>query len=59
MSAQQQHIMSIRAEPKEIKSRTGTKDLQMVQIALRVLSRPKVRLAHVLPSRWSFALPPH
>lgn len=41
---QQQHIMSVRAEPKEIKSRTGTKDLQMVQIALRVLSRPKVRL---------------
>jgi len=38
---QQQHIMSVRAEPKEIKSRTGTKDLQMVQIALRVLSRPK------------------
>ena len=38
---QQQHIMSVRAEPKEIKSRTGTKDLQMVQIALRVLSRPR------------------
>lgn len=36
------HIFSIRAEPKEIKSRTGTKDLQMVSIALRILSRPKV-----------------
>ena len=37
------HIISIRAEPKEIKSRTGTKDLQTVQIALRILSKPKVR----------------
>ena len=37
------HIFSIRAEPKEIKSRTGTKDLQTVQIALRILSKPKVR----------------
>jgi len=49
ISVQQQHIMSIRAEPKEIKSRTGTKDLQMVQIALRVLSRPKVRLTLIMP----------
>ena len=37
------HIMSIRAEPREIKSRTGTKDLQMVNIALRILTKPKVR----------------
>jgi prohibitin 1 len=44
---QKEHIMSVRAEPKEIKSRTGTKDLQMVQIALRVLSRPKVWMAQV------------
>jgi prohibitin 1 len=34
--------MSIRAEPREIKSRTGTKDLQMVNIALRILTKPKV-----------------
>jgi prohibitin 1 len=32
--------MSIRAEPKEIKSRTGTQDLQTVSISLRVLARP-------------------
>jgi prohibitin 1 len=38
---QKEHILSIRAEPKEIKSRTGTKDLQMVNIALRILSRPQ------------------
>lgn len=37
---QKEHIMSVRAEPKEIKSKTGTKDLQMVSIALRVLARP-------------------
>ncbi len=34
--------MSIRAEPREIKSRTGTKDLQMVNISLRVLAKPQV-----------------
>lgn len=38
---QKEHIMSIRSEPKEIKTRTGTKDLQQVQINLRVLSRPR------------------
>lgn len=35
------YIMSVRAEPREIKSRTGTKDLQMVNIALRILTKPK------------------
>lgn len=34
-------IMDIRSRPREIKSVTGTKDLQMVNIILRVLSRPK------------------
>mmetsp|Transcript_65668 Transcript_65668/g.132154 ORF Transcript_65668/g.132154 Transcript_65668/m.132154 type:complete len:213 (+) Transcript_65668:104-742(+) len=38
---QKAHIMSVRAMPKEVKSRTGTKDLQNVNIALRILSRPK------------------
>ncbi|KAJ1456279.1 band 7 family-domain-containing protein [Pelagophyceae sp. CCMP2097] len=33
-------IMDIRSRPREIKSVTGTKDLQMVNIYLRVLSRP-------------------
>jgi prohibitin 1 len=34
-------IMDIRAKPRSIHSVTGTKDLQMVNISLRVLSRPK------------------
>lgn len=33
--------MDIRAKPRSIHSVTGTKDLQMVNISLRVLSRPK------------------
>lgn len=33
-------IMDIRARPRSIHSVTGTKDLQMVNISLRVLSRP-------------------
>jgi prohibitin 1 len=33
-------LMDIRARPKTINSTTGTKDLQMVNISLRVLSRP-------------------
>ena len=35
------YIMDIRSRPREIKSVTGTKDLQMVNIYLRVLSRPR------------------
>ena len=35
-------IMDVRSRPKEIRSITGTKDLQMVNIYLRVLSRPRV-----------------
>jgi prohibitin 1 len=34
--------MDIRATPRVINSATGTKDLQMVNISLRVLCRPKV-----------------
>lgn len=34
-------IMDIRSRPRSIHSVTGTKDLQMVNISLRVLSRPK------------------
>ncbi len=33
--------MDIRARPRTIHSATGTKDLQMVNISLRVLSRPQ------------------
>ncbi|XP_059816302.1 prohibitin-2-like, partial [Hypanus sabinus] len=35
-------IYDIRARPRKISSLTGSKDLQMVNIALRVLSRPKI-----------------
>jgi prohibitin 1 len=34
-------IMDIRARPRNIHSTTGTKDLQMVNISMRVLSRPE------------------
>ena len=33
-------IYDIRAKPNQIKSETGTKDLQMVNIGLRILYRP-------------------
>lgn len=35
------NILDIRSSPRLVKSRTGTKDLQTVNIALRVLSRPQ------------------
>jgi len=35
-------IYDVRAKPRNIASLTGTKDLQMVNITVRVLSRPKV-----------------
>ena len=35
------HMFEIRTRPRIINTTTGTKDLQMVNIALRVLSRPK------------------
>lgn len=38
---QQPVIMDIRARPRIIHSATGTKDLQMVNISLRILSRPR------------------
>ncbi|GMH62916.1 hypothetical protein TrLO_g9502, partial [Triparma laevis f. longispina] len=34
-------IISVRSTPREIPSQTGTKDLQTVNIKLRVLWRPK------------------
>jgi len=41
-------IYDIRAKPRLIKSPTGSKDLQMVNIALRVLSRPEqTKLPHI------------
>lgn len=39
---QKPHILDIRTRPREIPSVTGTKDLQMVNIKLRVLWRPVV-----------------
>mmetsp|Transcript_104318 Transcript_104318/g.238886 ORF Transcript_104318/g.238886 Transcript_104318/m.238886 type:complete len:177 (-) Transcript_104318:39-569(-) len=38
---QEPYIMDIRSRPRVINSVTGTKDLQMVNISLRVLSRPE------------------
>jgi len=41
-------IYDIRAKPRLIRSPTGSKDLQMVNIALRVLSRPEQsKLPHI------------
>mmetsp|Transcript_14846 Transcript_14846/g.37719 ORF Transcript_14846/g.37719 Transcript_14846/m.37719 type:complete len:283 (+) Transcript_14846:108-956(+) len=37
---QRAHTMDIRVRPRSIPSATGTKDLQMVEIVLRVLTRP-------------------
>merc|ERR1719231_2060839 len=36
------HIFDVRIRPRNISSATGTKDLQVVTINLRVLSRPQV-----------------
>jgi regulator of protease activity HflC (stomatin/prohibitin superfamily) len=35
-------VFDVRVRPRIVSSRTGTKDLQQVQLSLRVLSRPKV-----------------
>ena len=35
-------VYDVRAKPRNIASLTGTKDLQMVNITVRVLSRPRV-----------------
>ncbi|EJU03083.1 hypothetical protein DACRYDRAFT_21408 [Dacryopinax primogenitus] len=43
------HIFDVRAKPRNISSLTGTKDLQMVNITCRVLSRPNVTS---LPQIW-------
>lgn len=43
------HIFDVRAKPRNIASLTGTKDLQMVNITCRVLSRPAV---NALPTIW-------
>eukprot|EP00952_Eustigmatos_sp_NYUAD-ZCMA_P011269 45847-Eustigmatos_ZCMA.PRE.1 len=39
-SPQTAHLFDVRSKPRVINSVTGTKDLQMVNISLRVLSRP-------------------
>ena len=35
-------VFDVRLRPRVVASRTGTKDLQQVQISLRILSRPRV-----------------
>ena len=41
-------MMDIRSRPRTINSTTGTKDLQMVNISLRVLYRPKIDMLAVI-----------
>ena len=36
-------VFDVRAKPRNIASLTGTKDLQMVNISLRVLSKPDIQ----------------
>ena len=38
------HVMDVRTRPRTISSVTGTQDLQMVNISLRVLSKPDVEM---------------
>ena len=45
------HTFDIRMQPRNIASTTGTKDLQVVTINLRVLSRPQVHGLPALPRR--------
>lgn len=40
---EQEVIYDVRAKPRNVSSLTGTKDLQMVNITCRVLSRPEIR----------------
>jgi len=48
---QEPRIMDIRTRPRTIHTSTGTKDLQTVNVSLRVLSRPDVaKLPHILKS---------
>lgn len=42
------HVMDIRTRPRSVSSVTGTKDLQMVNITLRVLSKPDVEALAVI-----------
>ncbi|VDK55323.1 unnamed protein product [Cylicostephanus goldi] len=55
-------VYDIRARPNQIRSPTGSKDLQMVNIGLRVLSRPNpeqlVRIYRTLGLNWEERLLP-
>mmetsp|Transcript_2249 Transcript_2249/g.6942 ORF Transcript_2249/g.6942 Transcript_2249/m.6942 type:complete len:284 (-) Transcript_2249:231-1082(-) len=42
------HIMDVRVRPRLIPSATGTKDLQMVEIVLRVLTRPDLNMLQTI-----------
>ncbi|KAH0885671.1 hypothetical protein HID58_061767 [Brassica napus] len=44
---QKPHIFDIRTKPHTFSSISGTKDLQMVNLTLRVLSRPEMRLPYI------------
>ena len=51
------YLFDVRAKPRNIGSLTGTKDLQMVNITVRVLSRPSIEhLPTILQSLGGFHL---
>ena len=45
-------IYDVRSKPRVINTVTGTKDLQMVNISLRVLSRPKEEECYLIHSEF-------
>ena len=42
-TVQEPHHFDIRSRPRQISTNTGTKDLQMINISLRVLTRPELK----------------
>ena len=48
-------IYDVRTKPRNISTTTGSKDLQMVSLTLRVLHRPEVK---ALPKIYQVTLPP-
>lgn len=52
-------IYDVRTKPRNISTTTGSKDLQMVSLTLRVLHRPEVTmLPKIYQVRWSFPSSP-
>lgn len=49
---QKPYIVDIRTRPYEFNTDSGTKDLQMVNLTLRVMSRPDVSSCHQSPTNF-------